>query len=71
MVTVGLNPLTELNVRKLIDQDLRKAQDDADLRRRLANKGYGFRDTRKGRMLITLPHGVELMNLPRFVGDVR
>jgi hypothetical protein len=47
-------------IRQLIDPDLRAAKSETDLRARLANKGYGLRVTEKGRVLTTLPHGVEI-----------
>lgn len=47
-------------IRRLIAQDLRLAQSDDELTRRIAVKGFGLRDTLKGRMLTTLPHGVEI-----------
>ena len=49
----------------LIAPDLACAVDDADLQRRLARNGYGFRDVATRRVLVTLPHGVEIMDLPR------
>ena len=49
------------DVRDLIETDLRCATDDQDLSNRLARNGYGFRDTSKGRVLVTLPHGVEIL----------
>lgn len=53
----------QTHVRSLIEPDLRSARDDQDLKCRLARNGYGFRDTTKGRVLVTLPHGVEVMTL--------
>ena len=53
------------HVRRLIEPDLKCAVDDADLTRRLALNGYGFRDSASGRKLVTLPHGVEILDLPR------
>lgn len=47
-------------IRRLIAQDLRLAQSEDDLIRRLAGKGFGLRHTLKGMMLTTLPHGVEI-----------
>ncbi len=57
--------LTRLSVSRLIAQDLACAGSDADLRRRLARHGYGFADMPRRRVLVTLPHGVEVMDLPR------
>ncbi|SPF80461.1 hypothetical protein [Pseudoprimorskyibacter insulae] len=64
MTHIRINPITQLQVQRLIESDLRCATDDFDLSRRLAHKGFGYRDTTRGRMLVTLPHGVEVMNLP-------
>ena len=50
-------------IRSLIARDLTLARNDSDLRQRLATNGYGFRDTKQGRILITLPHGVEILRL--------
>lgn len=47
-------------IRQLIAQDLRQAVSDADLSARLAHKGYGLRMTPYGKVLTTLPHGVEI-----------
>ena len=57
--------MTQYDVRNLIAPDLACAVDDADLQRRLARNGYGFRDVATRRVLVTLPHGVEIMDLPR------
>jgi hypothetical protein len=63
MTHISINPITQMQVRRLIDADLRGASDDTDLSRRLASHGYGYRDTVRGRFLVTLPHGVEIMAL--------
>lgn len=47
-------------IRRLIAQDLSLSQSEDELTRRLAVKGFGLRDTIKGKMLTTLPHGVEI-----------
>jgi hypothetical protein len=47
-------------IRQVIAADLRAARSDEDLRLRLAAKGYGLRITTEGRVLTTLPHGLEL-----------
>jgi hypothetical protein len=65
MTHIHTNPVTQLHVQRLLEQDLRLATDDTDLRRRLAFKGYGLRDTDRGRFLVTLPHGVEVMSFPQ------
>jgi GT2 family glycosyltransferase len=60
----GKNAFLTVEILDLIHEDVTCACDDADLRRRLARNGYGFRDTAKGRMLVTLPHQVEVCPLP-------
>ena len=54
------SPFLLSQIRQLIAQDLRAAQSEDELIRRLAAKGFALRDTERGRMLATLPHGVEL-----------
>ena len=58
---------TQYDIQALIAPDLRAARDDADLAARLARNGYGFRDAPGRRVLVTLPHGLELMDLPHRV----
>lgn len=58
------NPCLTAEILDLIREDVSGACDDADLRRRLARNGYGFRDTDRGRVLVTLPHQVEVCPLP-------
>ena len=54
------DPFILSQIRQLIAQDLRAARTDDDLARRLAAKGYGLCLTDQGRVLTTLPHGVEI-----------
>ena len=63
MQNFGKNAFLTAAILSLIDEDLHCASDDADLRRRLARNGYGFRDTDHGRMLITLPHRVDVCQI--------
>ncbi len=58
------NAFLTAEILDLIQDDVAAAVDFADLRRRLARNGYGFRDTAAGRMLVTLPHQVEVCPLP-------
>ncbi len=60
-----ISTLTQHHVRSLIEPDLKCATDDNDLRQRLAMNGYGFRDHADRRVLVTLPHGVEVLDLPK------
>ena len=62
-MTFALSPLVADTLRQLIDPDLRAARDDRDLRRRLAHLGYDFCDHGPRRVLVTLPHGVPVMEL--------
>jgi hypothetical protein len=71
MTNATLDPLILLHVQALIRQDLALARDDDDLARRLARHGYAFQDTRGGRKLVTLPHGVEVMDLPHHPSALR
>ncbi|MEC3861665.1 hypothetical protein VK792_10245 [Mesobacterium sp. TK19101] len=65
MTLPKIDALTRTRVHDLIATDLQCAVDDADLRRRLAMNGYGFRDDADRRVLVTLPHMVEILDLPR------
>lgn len=60
----ALSALVQDSVRQLIDADLRQARNDRDLRQRLASLGYDFCDHGSRRMLVTVPHGVPVMELP-------
>lgn len=59
----GKNAFITAEILTLIREDISCAIDDADLRIRLARNGYGFRETKEGRMLVTLPHQVEVCPL--------
>lgn len=48
----------------LISPELQHATCGTDLRRRLARLGYNYRDTPRGRMLTTMPHGVDVTPMP-------
>lgn len=48
----------------LIGPELQRATSDSDLQKRLARLGYKYRDTPQGRMLATLPHGIEIAPIP-------
>lgn len=54
------DPVLLSQIRQLIAQDLRAARSDEDLARRLELKGYGMRVTDHGRVLTSLPHGLEI-----------
>lgn len=68
MTYQAANSFTIAQVMALVFNDIRKAKSDGDLKRRLANKGYGVAETAQGRMLTTLPHGVILGTLPAVAG---
>ncbi|HAV09578.1 MAG TPA: hypothetical protein DEF12_14285 [Rhodobacteraceae bacterium] len=59
----GKNAFLTVEILNLIRDDIACATDDRDLQTRLARNGYGFRDTAQGRMLVTLPHQVEVCQL--------
>lgn len=54
------DPFLLSQIRQLIAQDMRAAASPEDLARRLALKGYGLRDSDRGPVLTTWPHGVEI-----------
>lgn len=58
------NPMMIAQVMALVTPDLNVAKSAEDLKQRLARFGYGMRDTLKGRVLTTLPHGLEIAPLP-------
>ena len=58
------NALIVAQVLALVGPVVRRAQSDDDLRARLARIGYGYRDSRRGRMLTTMPHGVDIAPIP-------
>lgn len=58
------DPLTIARVLAFVKPILQSATSEDELKRRLAKQGFGFRDTIKGRMLTTMPHGVEITRLP-------
>ena len=64
MVTIRIDACAEASLRALVAPEIAKAHDDSELERRLARMGYGLRRTGAGRKLVTLPHGVELIDLP-------
>lgn len=64
MTHIQANPLILSQIMAFVAPELRRASSDLDLSERLARMGYGFRDTSRGRVLTTLPHGVEIAQLP-------
>lgn len=58
------NPITVAQILALVSPEIERATSRHDLKTRLAQFGYGFRDTENGRVLTTLPHGVELARFP-------
>lgn len=63
MSTSKLDIIAQHSILQLVMGDISTAQNDNDLRDRLAVNGYGFRDTNLGRILVTIPHNVELFPL--------
>ena len=63
MIQQRVSVETRSDIYALIVRDLHRATDDRDLARRLARHGLGYRDTNGGRKLVTLPHGIEVMDL--------
>jgi hypothetical protein len=58
------DPLTVARILDLVRPELKKVVSKEDLTRRLAKMGYGYSDTRRGRMLTTVPHGIEIAPMP-------
>ncbi len=63
MQTSTLDILAQHSILQLVKGDITIAENDDDLRNRLAVNGYGFSDTKTGRILVTIPHHVELFPL--------
>jgi hypothetical protein len=63
MTPPGLNVMVKSFILQLVQRDILVAKTNDELRKRLAKNGYGFRDTRRGRFLVTLPHQVELFHI--------
>ena len=47
-----------------INPELKQATCEKDLKRRLARLGFCYRDTSNGRMLTTVPQGVDVALIP-------
>ena len=58
------DPFTVARVLDLVMPELRNVRSKSELKKRLAKLGYGFRDTMRGRILTTAPHGVEIAPMP-------
>ena len=58
------DPLTVARILDFVVPELRNVHSKTELKKRLARFGYGFRDTLKGRVLTTMPHGVEIAPMP-------
>ena len=58
------DPITVARILELVMPELRNVRSKSELRKRLARFGYGFRDTLRGRVLTTMPHGVEIAPMP-------
>lgn len=56
--------LTIARIMDFLAPEIRSVRSNDELRKRLAKFGYGFRDTVKGRMLTTAPHGVDIAPMP-------
>ncbi|WP_134643103.1 hypothetical protein [Pseudaestuariivita atlantica] len=64
MAYAAQDPLVMSQVFSLVAREVRRASSESDLKKRLASKGYGIRKSPQGRVLVTMPHGVELGLLP-------
>jgi len=56
--------LTIARVLSFVMPQLKGIRSNSELSQRLANLGYSFRDTARGRILTTLPHGLEIAPIP-------
>ncbi|MGR3468232.1 MAG: hypothetical protein ACU0CI_10145 [Shimia sp.] len=65
MTHFGQDPTVLTQVLASVGRDVRRAVSQADLRMRLARKGFGVREGAGGPLLVTMPHGVEIGPLPR------
>jgi len=64
MTHTTCNPIVIADVMSLVTSEIQSATSERDLKSRLANLGYGYKDTPSGRKLTTLPHGIEIGALP-------
>ncbi len=64
MVNFRMDAWAMSDVQALVAPELAAAESETDLSQRLERLGYGVRRSAQGRKLVTLPHGVELMDLP-------
>lgn len=64
MTYVHTDPMIRRAVLAIATRELHRATSESDLKKRLANLGYGVRFGRQGRILFTLPQRVELGVLP-------
>jgi len=60
MTYQSANPIIIADILSVVGPEIRNAASDSDLEKRLEGLGYGYRDTARGRMLTTLPHGIEI-----------
>jgi hypothetical protein len=64
MTYLSSDPFTVARIFDLVRPELRNVVSKAELTKRLARFGYGYRDTPRGRILTTVPHGVEIAPMP-------
>ena len=58
------NAIVAHQVLAFINPIVQRATSDDDLQQRLASLGYSFRDTARGRMLTTMPQGIDVVLIP-------
>lgn len=62
--------LTVAHVLDFVAREIRNVRSKEELGQHLAKFGYGFRDTRNGRMLTTAPQGVEIAPMPSILANI-
>ena len=58
------DPVTISRILNLVRPELCNVATRDELKHRLARLGYGISDTRRGKMLTTVPHGIEIAPIP-------
>lgn len=58
------NPVVVAQVLALVTRELHRASSRSDLKDRLANLGFGYKETPNGRIITTVPHGIEIAAFP-------
>jgi len=65
MVYVHRDPMIEAGILDLVMRERRKANSEMDWKNRLRGYGYTLQENAGGVFVATLPHGVEVCQLPQ------